>query len=502
LVRPDAPSTRHGDKALVCACEDVTLRDLDDAVARGFRDIESVKRYTGLGTGPCQGKSCLATTMRHLAAHADLPPAAQVPFTARTPLHPLRLAELAGLPPPPLEPVAPMPRREGPHPLQPAHPVPERAEVVIIGGGIMGLALAYQLAKRGQQRVVVLEAGYLLEGASGRNGGGVRAQWSTPTNIELAKESLALCDAFARELGINVWFRRGGYLFLAREAGTARQLEEAQRLHERHGLRTRLVDAREAAGLAEGLDTSGVAAATFNPDDGVVFPWPFIWGYADGAKKRGVAIEPFTRVTGLDVSDGRIRGVRTDRGRIEADRVVVAAGAWSPQVAGLAGVKLPNEPHRHEICTCEPLKPLFDPLVAELDSGLYFSQSARGELVGGISDPDEPAGLNMRSSMRFMSRYSTALLRLMPDLGTLKVVRQWAGCYDVTPDRSPILGETPGVAGLLQMSGFVGHGFMMAPAVARRMADWMAGAPDELFTRYTLQRFADGRLEREAMIIG
>jgi sarcosine oxidase subunit beta len=104
--------------------------------------------------------------------------------------------------------------------------------------------------------------------------------------------------------------------------------------------------------------------------------------------------------------------------------------------------------------------------------------------------------------MRFLSRYSSALLRLMPDLGTLKVVRQWAGCYDVTPDRSPILGETPGVAGLLQMSGFVGHGFMMAPAVARRMADWMAGAPDELFTRYTLQRFADGRLEREAMIIG
>ena len=140
--------------------------------------------------------------------------------------------------------------------------------------------------------------------------------------------------------------------------------------------------------------------------------------------------------------------------------------------------------------------------MAELDSGLYFSQSARGELVGGMGDPDEPPGLNQRSSMRFLSRYSQALLRLMPDLGTLKVVRQWAGCYDVTPDRSPILGETPGVAGLLQMSGFVGHGFMMAPAVARRMADWMGGAQDELFTRFTLQRFADGRLEPEAMIIG
>jgi sarcosine oxidase subunit beta len=194
--------------------------------------------------------------------------------------------------------------------------------------------------------------------------------------------------------------------------------------------------------------------------------------------------------------------VRTDRGRIRADRVIVAAGAWSPEVAKLAGVKLPNEPHRHEICTCEPLKPFVDPLVAELDNGLYFSQSARGELVGGMGDPHEPAGLNHRSSMRFLARYSRAVLQVMPGLGALKIVRQWAGCYDVTPDYSPILGETPGVAGLLQMNGFVGHGFMMAPAVARRMADWMGGAEDELFTRFTLQRFLDGRLEQEAMIIG
>ena len=194
--------------------------------------------------------------------------------------------------------------------------------------------------------------------------------------------------------------------------------------------------------------------------------------------------------------------MRTDRGRIAADRVVIASGAWSPRVAALCGVKLPNEPHRHEICTCEPLKPFVDPLVAELDNGLYFSQSARGELVGGMGDPDEPPGLNQRSSMRFLQRYSEAVLRLMPHLGAVKVVRQWAGCYDVTPDRSPVLGETPGIAGLLQMSGFVGHGFMMAPAVARRMAAWMGGEKDELFERFTLQRFVDGRLEPEAMIIG
>lgn len=489
-------------KALVCTCEDVTRLDLDDAIAAGFRDVESVKRYTGLGTGPCQGKSCLVSAMDHLARAAMLPESAQAPFRTRTPAVPTRLAELAGITPPPLTPIPPLVDPSGPHPLCSKEPLPERMDVVIIGGGIMGLALAYQLARRGHREVLVLERGYLLEGASGRNGGGVRAQWSTPTFIELAKESLKACADFARELGVNVWFRRGGYLFLARDEAAAKQLGKAALLHHAHGLRTRLIEPKEAADLVDGLDPKGVVAASFNPDDGVVFPWPFVWGYADGARKRGVRIEPFTRVTGIEVAGGRARAVETDRGRVATDRVVIAAGAWSPAVALLAGVKLPNEPKRHEICVAEPLKPFLDPLIAELDNGLYFSQSARGELVGGMGDPDEPPGLNQRSTLRFLSRYSRALLRVMPGLGALKIIRQWAGLYDVTPDHSPVLGETPGVAGLLQMSGFVGHGFMMAPAVARRMAAWMDGEKDELFTRFTLQRFAEGKLEKEAMIIG
>jgi sarcosine oxidase subunit beta len=137
-----------------------------------------------------------------------------------------------------------------------------------------------------------------------------------------------------------------------------------------------------------------------------------------------------------------------------------------------------------------------------LGTGLYFSQSMRGEIVGGMGDPTEPPGLNQGSSLRFLARYARALTELMPRLGHIKLLRQWAGCYDVTPDGSPILGETPGAPGLLQMSGFVGHGFMMAPAVARRMAEWMGGAKDELFDRFNVSRFAEGRLEKETMIIG
>jgi sarcosine oxidase subunit beta len=137
-----------------------------------------------------------------------------------------------------------------------------------------------------------------------------------------------------------------------------------------------------------------------------------------------------------------------------------------------------------------------------LGTGLYFSQSMRGEIVGGMGDSAEPPGLNQSSSLRFLTRYARALTELVPRLGHVKLLRQWAGCYDLTPDHSPILGETPGTRGLLQMSGFVGHGFMMAPAVARRMAEWMGGGKDELFERFNVSRFAEGRLEKETLIIG
>ena len=498
------------DKAIVCACEDVSVHDVEGAIAQGFGDIESLKRYTGLGTGPCQGKSCEAGAMRICAQRKAVPLEAQVPFRARPPGAPTALAEYAGIPVgagPQASGVRPQAGLKptwgkGAHPLQPKTALPEKADVVIIGGGIMGLSLAWNLAAQGGQKILVLERGYLCEGASGRNGGGVRAQWTTPTLIELAKESIDFMGRFAQELGINVWLRKGGYLFLAHDAETVRRIEYGAALQKRYGLPTRVISAGEAQEIVPQLDTSRFVAASWNPDDGVVFPWPFLWGYADGARKRGVQVETFTRVTGLEVADGRIRSVQTDRGRVAADRVVIASGAWSPTVAKLAGVSLPNLPYRHEIVSSEPLKPFLGPLVSMLGTGLYFSQSMRGEIVGGMGDPQEVPGLNQTSSLRFLARYARALTELMPQVGDVKLLRQWAGCYDNTPDHSPVLGETPGVAGLLQMSGFVGHGFMMAPAVGRRMAAWMGGAQDEIFERFNLRRFAEGKLIHESFIIG
>ena len=485
--------------------EDVTERDLEAAVARGYRDLESVKRYTGFGTGFCQGKSCLVQASEWLGRNAG--GADAEPFTPRPPTAPTSLAAFAALDPDSLGPPGPgVPPEERPRAqaaLAASTPLPARCQVAIVGGGIMGLALAYNLAKRGVTDVVVLEGSYLCAGASGRNGGGVRMQWNTETNIRLARRSLELCRGFAGELGINVWLRQGGYLFLARSARVAKRLEASARLHERHGVATRLLTPDGARELVPELDVRGIVAAAYNPDDGVIFPWPFVWGYAQGAVAKGAQVHSFTRVTGIEVSGGRVRSVLTNRGRLGCELLVNAAGAWSPEVAALAGVRLPNEPHRHEILVTEPLKPFLGPLVSVLDDGLYFSQSMRGEIVGGMGDPAERPSLEAGSTLRFLARFSRALTGLMPRLGAVQILRQWAGAYDVTPDNSPILGETPGVGGFLQMSGFVGHGFMMAPAVAELMADWMAGGPrDEIFDRFTLGRFAEGRLEREDFIIG
>ncbi len=500
-------------KTILCACEDVTAEDVRRAFAKGFRDLESVKRYTGLGTGPCQGKSCVALVARELE-RLGATPGELAPFTARPPFRPVELGALASLDPSALPLDEGVPREPAAPPdvaPPPGEPLPPRADVVIVGGGIFGLGLACELARRGVRDVLVLESSYLNAGASGRNGGGVRAQWSTPAMIRLARRSLEICEGFAVEMGVNVWFRRGGYLFLASSKEAVDRIERNAELHAREGLRTKILDPPAALDVVPELDGSRFLAAAWNPDDAVVFPWPFLWGYAARAEALGAKVRTFTRVTGFESAGDRIRAVVTTRGKVACETVVLAAGAWSKEIAALAGVSLPNRPTRHEILVTEPLRPWLGPLVSVLGGGagpdghrggLYFSQSLRGEIVGGLGDPEEPEGVLQGSTLRFLARFARAVTETAPILSGVKVVRQWAGCYDVTPDNNPILGPA-GFANFLQLSGFVGHGFMMAPAVVELYADWLAGrGKDDLIERFSVARFARGGLPREDFIIG
>jgi sarcosine oxidase, subunit beta len=386
----------------------------------------------------------------------------------------------------------------------------ERADVVIIGAGIMGLSIAYHLAQLGVTDVVVVDKSYLCGGASGRNGGGVRAQFSSEANIRLMQESIRMCQDFASEFKINVWFRQGGYLFLARTEERRRSLEASCKLQRDCGLATRMLSPREAQKIVPELSTDGIVATSYNPDDGVVFPWPFVWGFAQAATRLGVDIETFTEVVGFETTGSRIDGVVVRRDgaetTIRTHKVVNACGAWSPIVAKMLGVELPNKPHRHEICSTEPLKPWLKPLVADLANGLYFSQSTRGEIVGGIGQERVPEGLNQESSFAFLGLYGKALVATCPILGSVKVLRQWSGCYDLTPDANPIVGGVDAVEHFYQASGFMGHGFMMAPVVGKRIAERIAkgdAAPNlPMFDRWNLRRFAEGKLLSESMIIG
>ena len=390
----------------------------------------------------------------------------------------------------------------------------DHAEVVVIGAGIMGLSIAYHLARLGTTKVTVVDKGYLCGGASGRNGGGVRAQWSSEANVRLMQESIRMCRDFAGEMKINVWLRQGGYLFLVRSEERRRALEASCKVQNACGLPTRRLTPAEAKKIVPELDTDGVVAASFNPDDGVVFPWPFVWGFANAAKKLGVEVATFTEVTGFETEGNGIRGVHlrtlspdgageTGRAFVKTRKVVNACGAWSPRIAEMLGVSLPNVPHRHEICSTEPLKPWLKPLVADLTDGLYFSQSTRGEIVGGIGQEHVPDGIDQNSSFAFLGLYSRSLVRAVPVLGHVKVLRQWAGCYDLTPDQNPIVGRVDEIEGFFQASGFMGHGFMMAPVMGKRIAEHVAtGKESELFTRWNLRRFKEGNLLSESMIIG
>jgi sarcosine oxidase subunit beta len=382
-------------------------------------------------------------------------------------------------------------------------PPRKKCEIAIIGGGIMGLSIAYQLARRGLSDVVVLERGYLAQGASGRNGGGVRMQWSTELNVRLMQQSIDLCRRFAQEIGVNVWFRQGGYLFLGKSDRERAAMEKNVALQNKCGVPTRMLSPEEAGAIVPELDVKKIACACYNPKDGVLFPWPFLWGYAQRALELGVELHLFTDVTAIERGKSGFR-LRTTKGPLEARRVINAAGAWSPEVARLVGVELPNRPHRHEILSTEPLKPFLTPMVSLLSSGLYFSQSMRGEIVMGVNVPDLDDGtVKMGSRLKFLAVVSRELLALMPRLADIKVLRQWAGPYDVSPDRQPILGEPPGVPDFFLCCGFVGHGFMMGPIIGQLYAEWLTGGEKhEVFERGRLSRFAEGKLEHEEMILG
>ena len=376
------------------------------------------------------------------------------------------------------------------------------ADVVIIGAGITGAALAYELSRRGITDVVVLERRTPASGATGRCGGGIRQQFTSPLNITLAMESVRRYEVLSRELEVDIEFVQGGYLILAETEKEWELQRKAVSLQNDLGLPSRLLSPEEAKAILPLLDESTIVSATFCPTDGHANPFRVVEGYLRRAREAGISLEKFTEVIGLVVEGDRIVRVRTTRGEISSGLVVNAAGAWSREIARMAGVELPNVPIRHEIAITEPVKPFMEVMVISIHNGIYFSQTRHGQIIGGIGLPDERPGYDQSSSFRFLRYYARELLRYVPALGQLRIIRQWAGLYDVTPDAQPILGPTPGLENFIQANGYSGHGFMIAPAVAAHLADYIEkGTRSEVLENLSLERFR-GETKGESFVVG
>ena len=379
-----------------------------------------------------------------------------------------------------------------------------KADVVIIGGGVNGCSLAYRLAKKGLD-VVVVEKGYLSSGATGACGAGIRQQWSTRENTQLAIQSVKIFESLSKELGQDIEFRQGGYLVAVHDKKELAQAEKNVAMQRSLGLKVDILAPEQITDVVSILDVEGMKAiaATFCPTDGHANPFKTTFAYADAARKHSAEICTHTKVIGLKTTKKAIRAVVTDKGTIQTEVVVNAAGIDSAAIAQMVKVKLPLTPLRKEIMATERLLPLFEAMVISFKDGIYFSQQREGQIVGGIPIPEERAGYKTMPTFSFLVHMATTLTRYAPVLKHVNMLRHWTGFYDVTPDSRPILGESKDVKGFFQCNGFSGHGFMLSPMVSVLLANFIADQKTTMVLEsLALDRFKGKNIEKELSVVG
>lgn len=373
------------------------------------------------------------------------------------------------------------------------------ADVVVIGGGVVGCSTAYNLAKLGAGKVVVLEKSYLASGATGRCGAGMRMQWGSETNCLLSRESVRMLSNLAERLDVDVdiEFTQNGYLLPAYTEKMAEQFKKNLMVQKEIGIPARWVTPEESLELVPILNTKGMIGSTYCAEDGHCNPFKVTEAYAQAAKKLQVEIYTETEVQGIVTKNGKIIAVRTNKGDIQTDTVVNAAGGYAKKVGRMAGIELPIFPERHEILVTEPVEPTMGPMVMSFYHNLYCQQSPHGSFIMGIGHPDEPEGYDIKSSWQFLCDMAERVVEILPPLAGLNIVRQWAGLYDMCPDRTPILGNSPNLSRFYTAAGFSGHGFMISPITGQLMAEMVLGKP----TAIPVHMFDAGRFDRGELFV-
>ena len=349
--------------------------------------------------------------------------------------------------------------------------LPERAEVVVVGGGVIGTSIAFHLAEAGVE-VCLLERDELASGSTSRAAGGIRAQFSDPLNIALGLRSIEAFERFHERPGAQIDLHQVGYLFLLDREEDVAEFGRSIGLQNALGVPSRLLTLQEAAELCPLAGLDGVLAAAFSPTDGHASPEAVVQGYASAVRALGGTVLTRREVTGIDVHDGRVLGVRTADGAVETEVVVCAAGVWSPELAAEVGLDLPVVPSRREVGYTGPVDglPPRIPLTIDFSTGFYFHREGPG-LLFGMVDPDQEPGFAASSDPAWLEKVLAVAERRLPSLGDMGIAGGWKGYYEVTPDDSALIGEATGAARFLYATGFSGHGFLQGPAVGEVVRD-------------------------------
>lgn len=352
-----------------------------------------------------------------------------------------------------------------------------KVNCLIIGAGISGVSIAYNLALKGMKDIHVVDKGYFTNGATGRCGAGVRQQWASERNCLLTKRSMDFFEHAKEILSYpgDLEFKQEGYLILATNESEHNQFTKNVKLQNSLGIPSKQITKEEALNIVPHLNPDAFISATFCHTDGHLNPFKMTEAYYLAAKNLGVTFSFYEEVKEIVTDNKEIKKVITNKETYETSIVVNAAGGYSHEIGLMAGVEIPVYAENHEILVTEPIEKMQGPMVISFAKNIYCQQVPHGAFIMGRSDPEVERNHSVESTWKFLDEMSKTVKHILPKVSKLRVIRTWGGSYNMSPDREPIISDTDQCKGFYMACGFSGHGFMIAPMTGLLLAELMMG---------------------------